>query len=195
MFQLAFGLAMVLDITKDMKFGLLCTACVPGGGLGHIAVIIGDGDIPLSLTMNLISVVVMLGELFYCRRLSSSAVVIIFVIRCLHCYFSCCLCIVFVVIVIVKFVCVCVCVCVCVFTYVGVCLRVCVRVCLFVCVRVSVFVCVWACTRMRVHLRVCACVRARVFAYLCTCLCICFISTITKHKFNVAVPKINYVFL
>ena len=36
MFQLAFGLAMVLDITKDMKFGVLCTPCVPGGrGFGQ----------------------------------------------------------------------------------------------------------------------------------------------------------------
>ncbi|XP_076462539.1 uncharacterized protein LOC143294907 [Babylonia areolata] len=58
---LAFGLAMALPIEKDIRFGLLCTACVPGGGLGHIAVVIGDADIPLSLTMNLISVVAMLG--------------------------------------------------------------------------------------------------------------------------------------
>ncbi|PVD23701.1 hypothetical protein C0Q70_16974 [Pomacea canaliculata] len=57
----AFGLAMVLPLKKDARFGLLCVACVPGGGLGHIAVIIGDADIPLSLTMNLISVVAMLG--------------------------------------------------------------------------------------------------------------------------------------
>ena len=60
--QLAFGLAMILPLEKDIRFGLLCTACVPGGGLGHIAVVIGDADIPLSLTMNLISVVAMLGE-------------------------------------------------------------------------------------------------------------------------------------
>ena len=68
--QLAFGLAMVLPIEKDIRFGLLCTACVPGGGLGHIAVVIGDADIPLSLTMNLISVVAMLGELFTSIRLA-----------------------------------------------------------------------------------------------------------------------------
>lgn len=61
-FQLAFGLAMILPVEKDIRFGLLCTACVPGGGLGHIAVIIGDADIPLSLTMNLISNVAMLGK-------------------------------------------------------------------------------------------------------------------------------------
>lgn len=53
---------MVLPLKKDARFGLLCVACVPGGGLGHIAVIIGDADIPLSLTMNLISVVAMLGK-------------------------------------------------------------------------------------------------------------------------------------
>ena len=45
-----------------MRFGLLCVACVPGGGLGHVAVIISDADIPLSLTMNLISTVTMLGK-------------------------------------------------------------------------------------------------------------------------------------
>ncbi|XP_076441524.1 ileal sodium/bile acid cotransporter-like [Babylonia areolata] len=58
---LAFGLAMVLPLEEDVQFGLLCTACVPGGGLGHIAVIIGDADVPLSLTLNLISGVAMLG--------------------------------------------------------------------------------------------------------------------------------------
>lgn len=52
---------MLLPLDKDIRFGLLCVACVPGGGLGHIAVVIGDGDIPLSLTMNMISVVAMLG--------------------------------------------------------------------------------------------------------------------------------------
>ena len=66
--QLAFGLAMVLPIEKDIRFGLLCTACVPGGGLGHIAVVIGDADIPLSLTMNLISVVAMLGEFIHFHK-------------------------------------------------------------------------------------------------------------------------------
>ncbi|XP_071117652.1 ileal sodium/bile acid cotransporter-like [Haliotis cracherodii] len=57
----AFGLAMLLPVNKDIRFGLLCVACVPGGGLGHVAVMIGDADAPLSLTMNMISVVAMLG--------------------------------------------------------------------------------------------------------------------------------------
>ena len=38
-------------------------ACVPGGGFGHVAVIISKSDIPLSVTMNLISIVAMLGKL------------------------------------------------------------------------------------------------------------------------------------
>ncbi|KAH3829012.1 hypothetical protein DPMN_131000 [Dreissena polymorpha] len=58
---LAFGLAMILPLEKNVRFGLLCVACVPGGGLGHVAVIISNADLPLSLTMNLISTVTMLG--------------------------------------------------------------------------------------------------------------------------------------
>ncbi|KAK3591159.1 hypothetical protein CHS0354_029006 [Potamilus streckersoni] len=58
---LAFGLAMILPLEKNVRFGLLCVACVPGGGLGHVAVIISGSDLPLSLTMNLISIVTMLG--------------------------------------------------------------------------------------------------------------------------------------
>lgn len=58
---LAFGIAMMLPLHNDVKFGLLCVACVPGGGLGHVAVILGDADLPLSLAMNLISIVAMLG--------------------------------------------------------------------------------------------------------------------------------------
>lgn len=56
---------MMLPLHNDVKFGLLCVACVPGGGLGHVAVILGEADLPLSLAMNLISIVAMLGkELF-----------------------------------------------------------------------------------------------------------------------------------
>ena len=62
LFQLAFGLAMLLPLEKNVRFGLLCVACVPGGGLGHVAVIISDADLSLSLTMNLISTVTMLGK-------------------------------------------------------------------------------------------------------------------------------------
>lgn len=62
LFQLAFGLAMMLPLHKDISFGLLCVACVPGGGLSHVAVIIADGDTALSLTMNLIGAVAMLGK-------------------------------------------------------------------------------------------------------------------------------------
>jgi predicted Na+-dependent transporter len=46
-----------------IQFGLLSVACVPGGGFGHVAVIISKSDIPLSVTMNLISIVAMLGKL------------------------------------------------------------------------------------------------------------------------------------
>lgn len=62
LFQLAFGIAMMLPLNNDVRFGLLCVACVPGGGLGHVAVILGDADLPLSLAMNLISIVAMLGN-------------------------------------------------------------------------------------------------------------------------------------
>jgi hypothetical protein len=41
----------------NCQFGLLSVACVPGGGFGHVAVIISKSDIPLSVTMNLISIV------------------------------------------------------------------------------------------------------------------------------------------
>ena len=60
--QVAFGLAMMLPVDKDVRFGLLCVACVPGGGLGHVSVVIGEADVPLSLTMNMISIVAMLGK-------------------------------------------------------------------------------------------------------------------------------------
>lgn len=53
---------MMLPLHNDVKFGLLCVACVPGGGLGHVAVILGEADLPLSLAMNLISIVAMLGK-------------------------------------------------------------------------------------------------------------------------------------
>lgn len=62
--QTSFGLAMMLPLDKEVLFGLLCVACVPGGGISHVAVIIADGDIALSLTMNLINVVAILGMRF-----------------------------------------------------------------------------------------------------------------------------------
>lgn len=71
LFQLAFGIAMMLPLNNDVRFGLLCVACVPGGGLGHVAVILGDADLPLSLAMNLISIVAMLGKMRFFFRLIS----------------------------------------------------------------------------------------------------------------------------
>lgn len=71
LFQLAFGIAMMLPLNNDVRFGLLCVACVPGGGLGHVAVILGDADLPLSLAMNLISIVAMLGKMCFFFRLIS----------------------------------------------------------------------------------------------------------------------------
>lgn len=60
---------MMLPLHNDVKFGLLCVACVPGGGLGHVAVILGEADLPLSLAMNLISIVAMLGKgLFFFNK-------------------------------------------------------------------------------------------------------------------------------
>lgn len=56
-----FGIAMSLPIQDEMKFGLLTTTCVPGGGLGLGITAITEGDMPLSITMNLISNVAMLG--------------------------------------------------------------------------------------------------------------------------------------
>jgi len=61
--QLAFGIAMMLPLDKNIRFGLLCVACVPGGGLGNVAVIVSQSDLPLSLAMNLISIIAMLGKL------------------------------------------------------------------------------------------------------------------------------------
>lgn len=59
---------MILPLDMDIRLGLLCLACVPGGGISHVAVIIADGDTALSLTMNLISVVAMLGTISMCKR-------------------------------------------------------------------------------------------------------------------------------
>lgn len=53
---------MSLPIQDEMKFGLLTTTCVPGGGLGLGITAITEGDMPLSITMNLISNVAMLGK-------------------------------------------------------------------------------------------------------------------------------------
>ncbi|RUS92094.1 hypothetical protein EGW08_000118 [Elysia chlorotica] len=60
---MAFGIAMFLPLHEyeDIRFGLLCVACVPGGGLGHVAVVIADGDVALSVTLNFISAIAMLG--------------------------------------------------------------------------------------------------------------------------------------
>ncbi|XP_033738590.1 uncharacterized protein LOC117326090 [Pecten maximus] len=58
---LAFGIAMMLPLELSIRFGLLCVACVPGGGLGHVAVVVSQADLPLSLAMNLLSIIVMLG--------------------------------------------------------------------------------------------------------------------------------------
>ncbi|XP_060077445.1 uncharacterized protein LOC132556998 [Ylistrum balloti] len=58
---LAFGIAMMLPLERNIRFGLLCVACVPGGGLGHVAVVVSQADLPLSLAMNLLSIIVMLG--------------------------------------------------------------------------------------------------------------------------------------
>lgn len=62
-FQLAFGIAKILNLERNVQFGLLCVACVPGGGFGHVAVIVSKSDLPLSVTMNLINIVAMLGKL------------------------------------------------------------------------------------------------------------------------------------
>ena len=59
---MAFGLAMLLPLDKDIRFGLLCVSCVPGGGISHVAVIIAGGDTALSLSINFIANVAMLGE-------------------------------------------------------------------------------------------------------------------------------------
>ncbi|XP_063397395.1 uncharacterized protein LOC134681638 isoform X2 [Mytilus trossulus] len=58
---LAFGIAKILNLERNVQFGLLCVACVPGGGFGHVAVIVSKSDLPLSVTMNLINIVAMLG--------------------------------------------------------------------------------------------------------------------------------------
>lgn len=63
-FQMSFGIAVMLPMDQNIRFGLLCVACVPGGGLGHVAVIISQSDIPLSLTINLIGIVAMLGKFY-----------------------------------------------------------------------------------------------------------------------------------
>ena len=63
-FQLAFAISQLLQLDNNICFGLLCVACVPGGGLGHVAVVISQSDVPISLTMNLISIVFMLGMSF-----------------------------------------------------------------------------------------------------------------------------------
>ena len=54
---------MLIPADNDIRLGLLCTACIPGGGMGHLAVVVNGNDVPLSLTMNLIGVVAMLGKL------------------------------------------------------------------------------------------------------------------------------------
>lgn len=53
---------MMLLLNNDVRFGLLCVVCVSGGGLGYVVVIFGDVDFLLSLVMNFISIVVMLGN-------------------------------------------------------------------------------------------------------------------------------------
>ena len=61
-FQVVFGLAMLMGLNGDIGIGLLYVACIPGGGLGHLMSIIIDGDIFLSLAVNFIGTVFVIGE-------------------------------------------------------------------------------------------------------------------------------------
>lgn len=63
-FQIAFGIAMSLPVDDSIRFGLLSTTCVPGGGLGLSITSITEGEMSLSISMNVISMVAMLGKYY-----------------------------------------------------------------------------------------------------------------------------------
>ncbi|XP_029639629.1 sodium/bile acid cotransporter [Octopus sinensis] len=58
---IAFGIAMSLPVDDSIRFGLLSTTCVPGGGLGLSITSVTEGEMNLSISMNVISMVAMLG--------------------------------------------------------------------------------------------------------------------------------------
>lgn len=59
---MAVAIAKVMALSSEQGLGLFYTACVPGGGAGHIMVSIIGGDHALSVSINFISSCIAIGK-------------------------------------------------------------------------------------------------------------------------------------
>ena len=66
--QIAFGLGYLLNLEKELAFGLLAIGCSPGGGGSNILTHLLDGDINLSIVMTFVSNIFALGIGFLLRK-------------------------------------------------------------------------------------------------------------------------------
>ena len=61
--QLTFGLVQAGQLLTEMAVGILLCACVPGGGLGHLIVLVtGNANTELSVAINFMQIFVPLGK-------------------------------------------------------------------------------------------------------------------------------------
>jgi len=66
--QLTFGLVNVGNISPEIAVGMLLCSCVPGGGLGHLIVLVtGNANTELSVAINFMQIFVPLGKEGYSK--------------------------------------------------------------------------------------------------------------------------------
>lgn len=61
--QLAFGLIWFGKVLPEIGLGILLSSCIPGGGLGHLIVLVtGNANTELSIAINFLQIFVPLGK-------------------------------------------------------------------------------------------------------------------------------------
>jgi solute carrier family 10 (sodium/bile acid cotransporter), member 3/5 len=65
-FQTAFAVVNALDLSGGLALGYFATGCAPGGGSSNMYTYLLGGDVSLSVTMTLVSIIASLGLLFFC---------------------------------------------------------------------------------------------------------------------------------
>ena len=60
---MAFGLIKLCEVLPELGLGILICTCVPGGGLGHLIVVVtGNANTELSVAINFLQIFVPLGK-------------------------------------------------------------------------------------------------------------------------------------
>lgn len=61
--QLTFGLVKLSNVLPELGIGILICSCVPGGGLGHLIVVVtGNANTELSVAINFLEIFIPLGK-------------------------------------------------------------------------------------------------------------------------------------